>query len=144
MLFRKHIVSTQALLQLTVAMVFFVGGVGAALAANVGIAPLLVPYTINTIAGSPLFPTGLVTAPVGFAGEGAIATPSLIRQSGAAIMNAPFGQAVDSAGNVYITDTGNDIIREVNAQTGLITTVAGVIPKGCSGSACTVRTSRLR
>ena len=141
MLFRKHIVSTQALLQLTVAMVFFVGGVGAALAANVGIAPLLVPYTINTVAGSPLFPTGLVTAPVGFAGEGAIATPSLIRQSGAAVMNAPFGQAVDSAGNVYITDTGNDIIREVNAQTGLITTVAGVIPKGCSGLACTVRTS---
>jgi len=141
MLFRKHIVSTRALLQLTVAMVFFVGGVGAALAANVGIAPLLVPYTINTIAGTPLFPTGLVTAPVGFAGEGAIATPSLIRQSGAAVMNAPFGQAVDSAGNVYITDTGNDVIREVNAQTGLITTIAGVIPKGCSGTSCTVRTS---
>ncbi|MGA1982566.1 MAG: hypothetical protein ABSG84_08830 [Acidobacteriaceae bacterium] len=142
MLFRKHIVSTRALLQLTVAMVFFVGGVGTALAGgNTGIAPLLVPYTITTIAGTPQFPTGLVTAPVGFAGEGAIATPSLIRQSGAAVLNAPFGQAVDSAGNVYITDTGNDVIREVNAQTGLITTIAGVFPKGCSGQTCTVRTS---
>jgi streptogramin lyase len=33
--------------------------------------------------------------------------------------------AVDSAGNVYIADAGNNVIRRVDAQTGTITTVAG-------------------
>jgi hypothetical protein len=59
MLYRKNIVSTRVLLQITIAMIFFVGGGGAAFAANNGIAPLLVPYNIYTIAGSPVFPTGL-------------------------------------------------------------------------------------
>jgi hypothetical protein len=141
MLFRKHIVSTRTLLQLAVATVFFVGGVGAAFAANSGIAPVLVPYTITTIAGTPQYPTGLTSVQAGFAGEGQLATPTLAKPTGQGVLDAPFAQAVDSVGNVYITDTSNDIIREVNAQTGLITTIAGVIPKGCSGATCTQRTS---
>ena len=142
MLFRKHIVSTRTLLQLTVAMIFFMGGVGAAFAGNSGIAPLLVPYTINTIAGTPQYATGLTSVTAGFAGEGSYATTSPIHGPGtAAYLSGPFGQAVDSAGNVYITDSGNDVIREVNAQTGLITTIAGITPKGCSGPLCTVRTT---
>jgi hypothetical protein len=32
---------------------------------------------------------------------------------------------VDSAGNLYIADTGNNLIRKVSAPTGVITTVAG-------------------
>ena len=32
---------------------------------------------------------------------------------------------MDAAGNVYIADTGNDRIREVDAVTHIITTVAG-------------------
>src|ERR1035437_4121866 len=139
MLFRKHIVSTRTLLQLTVAMVFFVGGLGAALAANSGIAPLLVPYTINVIAGNPQFPAGTTSLPAGYAGEGIPATPTPTKAG--ATLDAPYSMAVDSVGNVYISDTGNFIIREVNAQTGLITTIAGVPPKGCSGTNCTLRTS---
>jgi sugar lactone lactonase YvrE len=56
-------------------------------------------------------------------------------------MNGPYAMTVDSVGNVYIADTGTFIIREINAQTGLISTVAGVIPKGCAGVTCTLRQS---
>ncbi len=141
MLFRKHIVSTRTLLQLAVAMVFFVGGVGAALAANSGIAPLLVPYTINTIAGNPDFVGTATTPTAGYFGEAVPATPTLANHTNPATLDGPYDMAVDSVGNVYITDKGNDIIREVNAQTGFITTIAGVIPKGCTGALCTLRTT---
>ena len=43
----------------------------------------------------------------------------------AAELNAPAGIAVDSAGDLFIADTGNNVIREVNHATGMITTVAG-------------------
>lgn len=38
---------------------------------------------------------------------------------------APLSVKVDKAGNLYIADWGNSRVREVNAQTGIITTVAG-------------------
>jgi len=34
--------------------------------------------------------------------------------------------AIDSAGNLYVDDYSNEIIREVSASTGIITTVAGI------------------
>jgi len=40
-------------------------------------------------------------------------------------LNAPLGVAVDGLGNVYISDSGNLRIREVNATTGTITTFVG-------------------
>ena len=43
----------------------------------------------------------------------------------AAHLNAPAGLAVDGLGNVYISDSGNGRIREVNATTGTITTFVG-------------------
>jgi sugar lactone lactonase YvrE len=39
-------------------------------------------------------------------------------------LNKPYGVAVDTAGNVYIADTGNYRIRKVTSE-GIITTVAG-------------------
>jgi hypothetical protein len=40
-------------------------------------------------------------------------------------LNNPTGVAVDAANNLYIADQGNNVIRRVDAVSGLITTVAG-------------------
>jgi hypothetical protein len=40
-------------------------------------------------------------------------------------LTTPTGVAVDSAGNVYIADAGNNVVRRVDARSGRITTVAG-------------------
>ena len=40
---------------------------------------------------------------------------------------------MDSAGNLFIADSGNNVIREVNLATGVITTVAGNGTGGYSG-----------
>ncbi|MBO0773133.1 MAG: hypothetical protein J2P35_16890, partial [Actinobacteria bacterium] len=53
----------------------------------------------------------------GYAGDGDRATGAEVSQ--------PTGLTVDSAGNVYIADPGNNVIRRVDAKTGTITTVAG-------------------
>ena len=52
-----------------------------------------------------------------YSGDGGPAT--------AAHLNAPAGLAVDGLGNVYISDSGNLRIREVNATTNTITTFVG-------------------
>ena len=48
-------------------------------------------------------------------------------------MNAPQGLAIDSAGDIYIADTQNQVVRYVSAATGLITTVAGNGTPGSNG-----------
>jgi hypothetical protein len=57
------------------------------------------------------------TGVAGYSGDGGPAT--------AAQLNFPEGVAVDSANNIYISDGQNNVIRKVNAVTGIITTVAG-------------------
>ncbi|HEY4381652.1 MAG TPA: Ig-like domain repeat protein [Acidobacteriaceae bacterium] len=46
-------------------------------------------------------------------------------------LNSPKGVAVDSAGNVYIADTGNNVVRRVDAYTKRITTIAGGASSVC-------------
>jgi uncharacterized protein (TIGR03437 family) len=45
----------------------------------------------------------------------------------------PFGVAVDSPGNVFITEAFSNVVREVNAATGIINTIAGNGMSGFSG-----------
>jgi sugar lactone lactonase YvrE len=54
-------------------------------------------------------------------------------QATAAELNGPSGIGLDSNGNVYIADSGNNRIREVNVANGIITTVAGTSSAGYSG-----------
>ena len=77
MLFRKHIVSTRTLLQLTVAVLFLVAAVGAAVAANTGNTPVLVPYTTYTVAGTPQWSFGATPAIVGGFGSIALQAPRM-------------------------------------------------------------------
>jgi sugar lactone lactonase YvrE len=138
MLFRKHIVSTRTLFQMAVAVVFFVVGVGAAFAANQGNPPLLVPYTMNVVAGTPQITGTNSTPSAGYAGDQGPATPYLSNGKvvTGATLSSPYAVAIDSVGNVYFTDAGNDLIREVNAQTGVINTIAGVAKiAGCADGA---------
>jgi uncharacterized repeat protein (TIGR01451 family) len=71
---------------------------------------------ITTIAG---------TTASGYTGDGSAATT--------ATLNAPLGVTVDRLGNVYIADNGNNVIRKIDAVTGIISTVAGTGIAGYSG-----------
>lgn len=68
-------------------------------------------HVITTVAGSEDPNAGA------FGGDGGLATN--------ARLNLPRGVAVDSHGNLFITDNGNGVVREVNATTQDISTFAG-------------------
>jgi sugar lactone lactonase YvrE len=74
--------------------------------------------------------TGTITTFAGTGGEGYSGDKGA---AASALLWGPQGIAVDLAGNLYIADTYNNIVREVNAQTGIITTVAGTAPASTYG-----------
>ncbi len=71
--------------------------------------------TISTVAG---------TGSPGFSGDGGPASE--------ARLNLPYGLAVDSGGNVFVADLGNNRVRRVGVD-GRISTVAGSALKGSAG-----------
>lgn len=81
---------------------------------------------ITTVAG---------TGEQGFAGDGAAAT--------AAILDTPTAVAVDAAGDIFIADSHNNRIREVAANNGAITTVAGSGTRGFSGDSSAATSAAL-
>jgi hypothetical protein len=66
-----------------------------------------------------LYPVAGGSATVGYAGDGSLATASNVQLYG--VGDVKFS----TAGDMYITDTGNNCIRVVNHTTGIITTFAG-------------------
>jgi sugar lactone lactonase YvrE len=110
-------------------------GVAVDLAGNVYIADrhnqrirMISGTTISTIAGS-----GAASFSGSFSGDGSPAT--------AATLAKPSGVSVDSAGNVYIADTGNQRIRELGG--GAIATIVGSGQQGFGGDGTTPATVNL-
>jgi sugar lactone lactonase YvrE len=76
-------------------------------------------------AGTGIITTIAGTGVAGFSGDGGPAT--------SAQLNYPYGLALDSSGNLYISDLSNSRIRKITAATGIITTIAGNGTFGRSG-----------
>lgn len=73
--------------------------------------------------------TGIITTVVGtgaagYSGDGGPATSATVN---------PGGVAFDSSGNLIVVDTGNNVVRQVSASTGIITTIAGMGFNGYTG-----------
>lgn len=71
---------------------------------------------ITTIAGNGI---------AGYSGDGGPATQASLAY--------PYSLTVDDGGNLFIADTFNHRVRHVNAQTGVITTIAGSGQEGFTG-----------
>ena len=74
--------------------------------------------------------TGIITTVVGdgnagYSGDGGLAAN--------AELNAPDGITIDADGNIYISDDGNNVIRKIDATSGIITTIVGNGIAGSSG-----------
>ncbi|WP_164716306.1 S-layer homology domain-containing protein [Paenibacillus whitsoniae] len=73
---------------------------------------------ISTVAGAS-------TGQAGYNGDGIAAT--------SAKLNFPYGVALDKDGNLLIADTANSRVRQVNKNTGMISTIVGTGVDGNSG-----------
>jgi sugar lactone lactonase YvrE len=85
--------------------------------------------------GSGIITTAAGSGLQGFSGDGGAATT--------AELDLPRGVALDSAGNLYIADSGNERIRKVAAGSGTITTVAGDGSPGFGGDGDMATTAQL-
>ncbi len=86
----------------------------------------LISNIITTVAGN---------GAAGADGDGGSAT--------SAQLNAPHGVAIDTDGNIFIADTGNNRIRKVDGNTGIISTIAGTGEFGFSGDGGTATNAKL-
>ena len=67
--------------------------------------------------------TGIITSFIGVPGDGGFSGdggPAVTAE-----LNDPEGLTLDAAGNFYIADAGNSVVRSVSASSGIINTIAG-------------------
>jgi trimeric autotransporter adhesin len=74
-------------------------------------------YAVRKISGGTITTIAGIGGNNGYSGDGGPATNAFLNNTEAV--------AVDPAGNVFIADTNNCRVREINATTGIINTVAG-------------------
>lgn len=79
---------------------------------------------IRTVQTDGIIRSVVGTGKRGFSGDGAAATSALI--------SSPYGVAVDAAGNIYFSDTQNNMIRKVTTA-GTISRIAGTGVQGYGG-----------
>jgi sugar lactone lactonase YvrE len=94
---------------------------------------------LSTFIGRPVFAQYINTAAgsgsAGYMGDRGLAV--------AANLNFPFAVAFDNAGNMYIADELNNVVRRVDGNTGIITTFAGTGVAGFSGDGAAATSARL-
>ena len=100
-------------------------GVAVDSAGNVYIADLGAGRVRKVDGSSRIITTVAGNGTAGYTGDGGPAIAAQLR--------FPSAVAVDSAGNLFIADTSNSVIRKVTAATGVITTIAGNNTQGFSG-----------
>jgi uncharacterized protein (TIGR03437 family) len=107
----------------TLAQVRFPDGIAVDAAGNV--------YFSDTAANvvRAISPSGAITT---YAGQGVAGFSGDGGPAAQAQLDAPVGLALDAAGNLYIADSGNSVVRKVS-KSGVITTVAGNRSPGYSG-----------
>jgi sugar lactone lactonase YvrE len=81
-------------------------------------------YRIRKVDPAGVITTVAGTGVAGYAGDGGPATQAMI--------SSLSGLAVDQAGDLYLADTGNNVVRKIDSS-GAITTVAGSGQAGFSG-----------
>ncbi len=87
-----------------------------------------------TIKGTTCTAAGIISTIAGngnpsYAGDGKPASDPTVT------VNGPSGVALDGAGNLYIADTGNNVVRMISAASGVITTIVGNGSQGNGGDA---------
>jgi hypothetical protein len=90
---------------------------------------LFTDYT-NNVVRKITMSTGIITT---IAGDGYAAWDGDGGPADQAELNLPYDLTMDAAGNIFITDEGNACIRKIDASTGYISTIAGVLTNGYSG-----------
>jgi len=103
------------------------GGLAVDSAGNVYIAEEANNVVRKITAGTGIISTiaGIAGFQGGFGGDGGLATKALFRD--------PSGVALDSTGDVYVTDSRNERVRKITVSTGIIQTVVGNGTSGFTG-----------
>src|SRR2546425_878237 len=111
--------------QATSAQLRYPSSVAIDAAGNLFIADTINNRVRRVAAGTGIITTVAGTGTPGFGGDGG---PAVSAQ-----LTYPSSVAIDAGGNLFIVDTTNNRIRQVAADTGIITTVAGTEIAGFSG-----------